>query len=273
MDSGHNKDTIQGVHNVSGVTVTSYNPPTRHRWLHSSHTSDERWPSSVMSWPRKEFQWTTIVWRSDASLGQRQPTTFVCSVHCWGVLSLVCSCSFCLLSLMRRYWAVFVLHTPYTRPSEHLSGQPDTDTRQTLWYVPLHKLREPIWIFISIWQLNIATHSEYCFAQHQWASLCCCSLLFFCLHDAGLGIKSFMVSSGQKAKHLSGCEPGCCCLSALLLGHDGNKLNWFLHNKYSEGAQSTGGGIYNLFHHLPLQAAVAALHRQGPLFSSMYRCL
>ena len=35
MDSGHNKDTIQGVHNVSGVTVTasprSYNPPTRHR--------------------------------------------------------------------------------------------------------------------------------------------------------------------------------------------------------------------------------------------------
>ena len=89
MDSGHNKDTIQGVHNVSGVTVTasprSYNPPTRHRWLHSSHTSDERWPSKVMSWPRKEFQSTTIVWRSDASIGQRQrqPTTFVCSIHCW----------------------------------------------------------------------------------------------------------------------------------------------------------------------------------------------
>ena len=66
---------------------------------------------------------------------------------------------------------------------------------------------------------------------------------------------------------------GVSWAAAALHGHDGNKLNWFLHNKYSEGAQSTGGGIYNLFHHLPLQAAGAALHRQGPLFSSMYRCL
>ena len=156
MDSGHNKDTIQGVHNVSGVTVTSYNPPTRHRWLHSSHTSDERWPSKVMSWPRKEFQWTTIVWRSDASLGQRQPTTFVCSVHCWGVLSLVCSCSFCLLSLMRRYWAVFVLHTPALHTHAQVSTCPDSRTQT------LDKLCD---MFHSI---NCESQFEFSFQSDNW---------------------------------------------------------------------------------------------------------